>query len=195
MDIDKATPLETREKIFKSALDLFSEKGYDSSSISEICRKAEITKGALYWHFKDKLDLYKQLIELILQGIMKDSHDFLIKEKSPFEKIRKFNIRLLTLVETQDFYQKSLLMFLRELRSERVSDLHKSIEILTDKYKFELRFKEAIAAKEISDSLTPSEYIDLYKSIITSLVINWLVRGKSFDLAKRGEKYFEFMFR
>ena len=51
MDNVKGTSLETKEKILKSALDLFAEKGYDSSSISEICRKAEITKGALYWHF------------------------------------------------------------------------------------------------------------------------------------------------
>merc|ERR1711879_603345 len=100
------------------------------SSISEICRKAEITKGALYWHFKDKLDLYKELINLILQRVMEDAHEFVSEEHSPLNKLRIFNKNLLVMVETLDFYQKSLMMFLREMRSERVSDLHKSVEIL-----------------------------------------------------------------
>jgi len=42
---------ETRRTIILSALKLFSEKGFDATSISEICRNANITKGALYWHF------------------------------------------------------------------------------------------------------------------------------------------------
>jgi TetR/AcrR family acrAB operon transcriptional repressor len=195
MEFVNTDPCETRAKILNSALELFSAKGYDSSSISEICKKAEITKGALYWYFKDKLALYKELINVVLKGVIQEANELENEADSPLERLRMFNKSLLHLMQTRDFYQKSLLMFLRELRTERVADLHASLEILDEEYNFEKDFVEAIEAKELNNNLSSSEYLDLYKSTVASLVINWLVKGKKFDLCSKGEKYFEYMFR
>ena len=41
---------------------LFLEKGYHGTSIDEITRAADLTKGAFYWHFKSKEDLLKKII-------------------------------------------------------------------------------------------------------------------------------------
>jgi len=188
-------PQETRERIIYSALEIFSEKGYDSSSVSEICKKAEITKGALYWHFKDKLDLYKELIKLILEGIIAVAHDLKNEADSPLERFRIFNKNVLALIQGQDFYQKALLMFLRELRTDRIGELDQSLEILSKRYDFGKIIQDAIDAKELVDNLSSTEYIELYKSIIGSLVINWLINGKKFDLCEKGERYFEHIFR
>lgn len=195
MSIDSTPPVETRDKILDSALEIFSEKGYDTASISEICKKADITKGALYWHFKDKLDLYQQLIEKIINGVIKDSIDLITGTGSPLERLCFFNRKHLRLVQEQEFYQKALLMFLRELRTDRIAEMYKSMEVLNEKYNFELVFKQAIEAKELSDLLTPREYVELYRSVMASLIINWLIKGKKFDLCSKGEKYFEYMFR
>lgn len=195
MDFANSPPHETKDKILYSALELFSEKGYDSSSISEICKKAEITKGALYWHFKDKLALYKELIDVVLKGVIGEAHALINEADSPIERLRLFNKNLLNLMHVQEFYQKALLMFLRELRTERVADLNDSLEILDKQYNFEKVFSAAIEAKELTGNLTSKEYLDLYRSILGSLVINWLVDGKKFDLCKTGEKYFEHIFR
>jgi AcrR family transcriptional regulator len=195
MDFSNSPPQETRDKILYSALEIFSEKGYNTSSISEICKKAEITKGALYWHFKDKLDLYQQLIDVIIKGII-DEATVLIKDAgSPLERLRLFNKNMLYLIQTNEFYQKSLLMFLRELRSDRIADLHESIDVLDEQYNFRKVFQEALDAKEMADILTTNEYVDLYKSAMGSLTINWIVKGKKFDLCKVGERYFEYTFR
>ncbi len=188
-------PQETRDRIVYSALEIFSEKGYDSSTISEICKKAEITKGALYWHFKDKLDLYKELIKLILEGIIAVVNDLKNEADSPLERFRIFNKNVLALIQGQDFYQKALLMFLRELRTDRIGELDQSLEILSKRYDFGKIIQEAIDAKELVDNLSSAEYIELYKSIIGSLVINWLINGKKFDLCEKGERYFEHIFR
>ncbi len=55
--------INTKEKIFLTAADLFSKSGYDSVSVREICEAAGITKPVLYYYFKDKESLLKELIE------------------------------------------------------------------------------------------------------------------------------------
>ncbi|HQO78132.1 MAG TPA: TetR/AcrR family transcriptional regulator [Thermodesulfobacteriota bacterium] len=53
----------TREKILNVALALFVRKGYNGTSVDEITHTAELTKGALYGHFKSKAELLLTLIE------------------------------------------------------------------------------------------------------------------------------------
>ena len=195
MDFSNSPPHETRDRILYAALEIFSDKGYDTSSISEICKKADITKGALYWHFKDKLDLYQQLIEEIIKGVIEDSCDLKTGIGSPLERLSYFNRKHLRLIQDHEFYQKALLMFLRELRTDRIAEMYKSMDILNEKYDFQIVFRQAIEANELSDSLTPKEYIELYKSVMASLTINWLIKGKKFDLCKIGQKYFNYTFR
>lgn len=52
-----------REKILKAGLELFGERGYDGTSISEIGHRAEITKSVLYHYFSSKGALYRAIIE------------------------------------------------------------------------------------------------------------------------------------
>ncbi|TFV60289.1 TetR/AcrR family transcriptional regulator [Mycobacterium sp. PS03-16] len=44
----------TRRRIIDAAVDLFSEKGYPATSLGDIIDRAEMTKGALYYHFDSK---------------------------------------------------------------------------------------------------------------------------------------------
>ena len=46
----------------QSALDLFYQKGYSKTTFDEIASRIELTKGAVYWHFKNKPDLVAALI-------------------------------------------------------------------------------------------------------------------------------------
>ena len=55
----------SREKILNVALELFANKGYHATSISQIAHKAKISKGLMYNYFSSKEDL---LSEIILQG-------------------------------------------------------------------------------------------------------------------------------
>ena len=53
---------ETKKAILQSALDLFYEKGYSKTTFELISSRIGLTKGAVYWYFKNKPDLVAALI-------------------------------------------------------------------------------------------------------------------------------------
>src|SRR3954447_26046068 len=54
---------DTRERIQQAALDLFVERGYEKTSLREIAEKLQVTKAALYYHFRTKEDIVSSLFE------------------------------------------------------------------------------------------------------------------------------------
>ena len=54
---------QTKELLLKEAKLEFMEKGYAAASLRNICKKANVTTGALYFFFKDKEDLFTSLVD------------------------------------------------------------------------------------------------------------------------------------
>jgi len=61
---------ETRKAILQSALDLFYEKGYSKTTFELISSKIGLTKGAVYWYFKNKPDLLAAIINVYIERKM-----------------------------------------------------------------------------------------------------------------------------
>ncbi len=59
---------QTRATIITAAADLFDRRGYESTSLSDIVEHAQVTKGALYFHFAAKEDLAHAIMELQSQA-------------------------------------------------------------------------------------------------------------------------------
>ena len=67
---------DTRQRIQDVALELFAEQGYEKTSLREIAERLDVTKAALYYHFKTKEeilvsifeDLSRPIVELIEWG-------------------------------------------------------------------------------------------------------------------------------
>ncbi len=57
---------DTRERILDVALELFTEQGYESTSLREITERVGVTKPALYYYFESKEAIFLALIEPIL---------------------------------------------------------------------------------------------------------------------------------
>jgi AcrR family transcriptional regulator len=53
----------TKRKIFEIAMKLFSEKGYEATSIEEITATVGVAKGTLYYHFSSKEEIFNFLVE------------------------------------------------------------------------------------------------------------------------------------
>ncbi|MFJ8160839.1 TetR/AcrR family transcriptional regulator [Streptomyces sp. NPDC096136] len=53
----------TRQRIQEVALELFAEQGYEKTSLREIAERLEVTKAALYYHFKTKEDIIISVFE------------------------------------------------------------------------------------------------------------------------------------
>lgn len=60
---------QTHKKIIKSAYTLFSEKGFESTNVIDICKKSGVAKGTFYYHFEQKDDILFYFLE-------KDLKDF-----------------------------------------------------------------------------------------------------------------------
>ncbi|MBK9619710.1 MAG: TetR/AcrR family transcriptional regulator [Candidatus Obscuribacter sp.] len=62
---------ETRQQILNAAARLFSQRGYDDSSVDDIAEEADVAKGTLYYNFKSKeeivLALRHQSFDILLQ--------------------------------------------------------------------------------------------------------------------------------
>jgi AcrR family transcriptional regulator len=54
---------DTRTRIQQVALELFAEQGYEKMSLREIAGRLDVTKAALYYHFKSKEDIARSLVE------------------------------------------------------------------------------------------------------------------------------------
>jgi len=57
---------ETKRLIIETCFDMFYSNGYNNTSIPDIMKKTNLTKGAFYHHFKNKLEIGKKVIEDIL---------------------------------------------------------------------------------------------------------------------------------
>ncbi|MFF5345801.1 TetR/AcrR family transcriptional regulator [Streptomyces althioticus] len=54
---------DTRQRIQDVALDLFAEQGYEKTSLREIAERLDVTKAALYYHFKTKEEILVSIFE------------------------------------------------------------------------------------------------------------------------------------
>lgn len=61
------SPNITRERILAAAMSVFSQKGWQKTSLDEVAVAAGMTKGAIYWHFRNKNDLFFALLDARLQ--------------------------------------------------------------------------------------------------------------------------------
>ncbi|MCD6436037.1 MAG: helix-turn-helix transcriptional regulator [Clostridiales bacterium] len=74
--------------IFKSAWELFSEKGFHDTKISEIAKKAGIGKGTVYEYFKSKEELVQKMIIFNLETAYEELIVEIEGVDSPEEKLR-----------------------------------------------------------------------------------------------------------
>ena len=62
----KEEALETRNRILDAAEHVFFEKGVSRSSLADIAQAAGVTRGAIYWHFENKGDLFTAMFDRVV---------------------------------------------------------------------------------------------------------------------------------
>jgi TetR/AcrR family acrAB operon transcriptional repressor len=62
----KEEALATRNRLLDAAELLFQAQGVSQTSLQQIAQQAGATRGAIYWHFKDKADLFNAMMERVI---------------------------------------------------------------------------------------------------------------------------------
>ncbi|GKU80098.1 TetR/AcrR family transcriptional regulator [Paenibacillus sp. L3-i20] len=76
----------TKQLLLRRAEQRFAEIGYAKTSIDEIVKQEQLTKGAMYYHFKDKRDLFEQVVDRLLQEIVDRILNAIDGQDDPWEK-------------------------------------------------------------------------------------------------------------
>ena len=88
---DVKEPEMRRAEIINAAMLLFMEKGYLNTTTQDIVDKVNISRGLLYYHFKNKEDILYCLVEQYSDRLLKDIYIIVYDEdKTAIEKIRSF---------------------------------------------------------------------------------------------------------
>lgn len=83
--------LKTKKNILASAQRLFTRRGFERTSLSDIAKYAGVTRGAIYWHFENKEELLICLIDSIEQdhfslNLLNEASD--VNESDPLGKFK-----------------------------------------------------------------------------------------------------------
>lgn len=90
MKLSEKKVLKKKEEIILSAIKIVNRKGYQGATMEEIAAELLMTKGSLYYYFKNKEDLIFQCHELVLSKAMEELQDFLDEVDVSFEqRLRK----------------------------------------------------------------------------------------------------------
>lgn len=86
-------------KLLHSALNLFSEKGYEGTSIREIIEGAGVTRPVLYYYFENKEDLFRRVFETTFNQLISRIESAATEEGSSVERLRAINAAAFDLAE------------------------------------------------------------------------------------------------
>lgn len=76
----------TKQHLLDAAFKLFLENGYDRTSLEEICKLAQVTRGAAYWHFKNKYEIFENTVMETLNRIHKSVVEQIKEDKKKTEE-------------------------------------------------------------------------------------------------------------
>ena len=69
--------MDARERIIKAATQLFSQKGYDATRVSDIATAADVNKALIYYYFKSKEDILDYMVHSLLNNAVSITMDFI----------------------------------------------------------------------------------------------------------------------
>jgi TetR/AcrR family acrAB operon transcriptional repressor len=98
----------TRETILDAAMQVFRDKGYAAATLDDIARAAEVTRGAIYWHFDGKAAVYNALVQERFGRAFAHLGKLLAQPGAPLERLRRLLVWQLAFVEENAEYRAVL---------------------------------------------------------------------------------------
>jgi TetR/AcrR family acrAB operon transcriptional repressor len=189
----KQQALETRHHILDVAMRLFSQQGVSSTSLAQIAQAADVTRGAIYWHFKNKSDLFGEIWELSESSIADLETEYRAKfPDDPLSVLREILIYVLEATVNEE--RRRLMMEIIFHKCEFVGEMavvqQAQRRLCLESYdRIEQSLIHCINAKMLPANLLTRRAAILMRSYISGIMENWLFAPQSFDLKREARDY------
>ena len=163
---------DTKEKIIQTALYLFALDGYEGVSVSNIADEVDISKGALYKHFKNKRDIFNSIVERMKEEEEKNSLRFELPPKEENESIDSYRKRAFFKLKeytfaayhfwTEDPFARDFrrMIMLEQFRNPEMNDLYQNFLVTGPVAKLQNYFVQL--QKGNTDKLAYKYYSQVY---------------------------------
>jgi AcrR family transcriptional regulator len=142
-DVEMAEePATTRERILDIALELFTDQGYDKTSLRQIAERLGFTKAAIYYHFASKGDILMALHMRLHDFGREALHSLGDENASP-----EVWMRLIDQLIEQMLHQRALFIF-HERNQAAIEALHKG-HYESDHEDLQMRFRQALSNEDL----------------------------------------------
>ena len=176
----------TRAAIMDAALTCFERHGIASATLAQIAAEAGVTKGAIYWHFKGKLEIFRAIREEVTLPMLDRADTSLLHggELSPLDRIEAYLLAMIDSLRSDRRMRRTLSVM--HFRCEYVGDMASELAALRKNTQrlllaFAAAYEEARAKRELARSVVPA-----VAAAETLMVLNGLIRLTLLDATARG---------
>jgi AcrR family transcriptional regulator len=146
----------TRNEILKAAANLFETAGFERSTMEQIASEAGVTRGAIYWHFKNKLEVLESIVSAQgenLQELIKHS----LAGGSALERLKRLIFAVIDNFYDNESFRQFIKITWYKLSSDEFEKLtlEKSVFVQDFLVLMEKLIREAQAAGEVRKNLDP----------------------------------------
>lgn len=188
----KAEAQQTRQALLDAALDVFYRRGVAHASLQEIAAAAGLTRGALYWHFKNKEDLLDALFQQFCSDLDRQfDADLAAATPDIWHNLHTSTIQVLYRLADDPAFRK--FGHIIHLNCEHTEHNH-TITGLLHQYRdlWHQRLRSALKLSLAQGNLPPNTDIELaafaYHATLKGMMDLWLMAPQSLDLKQTAPK-------
>jgi AcrR family transcriptional regulator len=156
-----------RAALLDAAMDVFAQRGYRDASVDEIAERAGYSKGAIYFHFSGKDDLFFALLEERIDRPLRDAIKLLESAPPQQDMAVEANRRFVELLRGQ----RELLLLDHEYRSQALRDSRLRARYVRREAKLRSAFARALQARLRHLGAPPAENPEQMATGLLSLVV------------------------
>jgi len=190
----------TREAILDAAQRMFLERGVSRTSLQQIASAAGVTRGAIYWHFRDKSDLFSAMLDRVRLPLsdLADAYRQDGGHRDPVEMLEKLcGLALAKLDENETYRNVYIILATRcEFAGEMNPAFERQLAIDCENLgKVEQDFVEARELGLLAAHVDPRvATLSLY-SLMHGIYETWLRAPESYDIRADGAAMLRLFFQ
>jgi len=191
----KEEALETRHRLLDAAEVLFQAQGVSQTSLQQIAQQAGATRGAIYWHFKDKADLFNAMMERVVLPLEAAVQAASAPEADadPMDEIERAMVEALKLMTADPQVRRVFevathkVEYTHDMESVQQRHLMSRNACVVD---FEKAMHHAARQRGIRLPIPAAVAAQGLHALISGLIQNWLLDPEAFDLVSTGRRTF-----